>query len=89
MISSFGVAKDDIAKWAGITGAVFSITQSVTAVGWGWVSDRIGRKPSILMGLTTTMLCFLAWGVSTSLPMALTIRAIQGGSNGNGESGVV
>jgi len=84
MIQSFGVEKDQVAKWAGLTGAVFSIAQSITAVPWGWASDRIGRKPSILIGLTCTMICFNFWGMSTSLPMAITVRAIQGGSNGNG-----
>ncbi|EFZ03578.2 major facilitator superfamily transporter [Metarhizium robertsii ARSEF 23] len=29
------------------------------------------------------MACFVVWGVSTSLPMAITVRAIQGASNGN------
>jgi MFS family permease len=84
MIASFGVEKKDVAKWAGATSSVFSLAQSVTAVSWGRASDRFGRKPVILTGLVCTMICFLIWGVSTSLPMAIAIRAIQGASNGNG-----
>ena len=84
MIASFGVDKNDVAKWAGITGAVFSISQSVTAVPWGKASDTFGRKPIILIGLMSTMICFMLWGVSTSLWMALTVRAISGATNGNG-----
>lgn len=84
MVASFGVAEEDVPFWAGLTGSVFSLSQSVTAVPWGRASDRFGRKPIILVGLVCTMLCFLAWGVSTSLAMAITVRAIQGGSNGNG-----
>jgi hypothetical protein len=34
----------------------------------------------------STMVTFLIWGMSTSLPMAITVRAIQGAGNGNGES---
>ncbi|KAH7027754.1 major facilitator superfamily domain-containing protein [Microdochium trichocladiopsis] len=83
MIASFGVDKDAVAQWAGITSAAFSLAQSVTAVWWGRASDRFGRKPVILTGLMCTMLCFLAWGLSTSLTMAITIRAILGASNGN------
>ncbi|KAI6366712.1 hypothetical protein MCOR25_005079 [Pyricularia grisea] len=83
MIASFGVDKDSIAKWAGLTGATFSVCQSLFAVPWGLVSDRIGRKPTILFGLVSTMICFIIWGMSTSLAMAMTIRAIQGASNGN------
>ncbi|RYP41890.1 hypothetical protein DL767_000719 [Monosporascus sp. MG133] len=83
MIASFGVEKKDIAKWAGATSAVFSLAQGVTAVPWGRASDRFGRKPTIIVGLFCTMACFLIWGMSTSLPMAIVIRAIQGASNGN------
>ncbi|KAK4162174.1 MFS general substrate transporter, partial [Cladorrhinum sp. PSN259] len=83
MIASFGVEKDEVARWAGFTGAIFSITQSCTAVAWGRASDKIGRKPTILMGLASTMICFVIWGMSTSLHMAITVRAIMGGGNGN------
>ncbi len=84
MIQGFGVERDDVAKWAGLTGAVFSVCQSVTAIPWGWASDRVGRKPTILVGLICTMICFIFWGMSTSLPMAILVRAVQGASNGNG-----
>ncbi|KAK8104702.1 MFS general substrate transporter [Apiospora kogelbergensis] len=83
MIASFDVPEKDVAKWAGMTSAVFSLAQSVTAVPWGRASDRFGRKPIILIGLLCTMICFLIWGVSTSLAMAITVRAVQGASNGN------
>jgi len=83
MIASFGVEKNEVARWAGFTGAIFSVTQSCTAVAWGRASDKIGRKPTILMGLASTMICFVIWGMCTSLPMAITVRAIMGGGNGN------
>ncbi|KAF7517843.1 hypothetical protein G7054_g13675 [Neopestalotiopsis clavispora] len=83
MIASFGVEKKEVAKWAGATSAVFSLAQSLTAVPWGRASDKVGRKPVIMIGLLCTMTCFLVWGCSTSLAMAITVRAIQGASNGN------
>ncbi|KAI4870183.1 MFS general substrate transporter [Hypoxylon rubiginosum] len=83
MIASFGVERKEVAKWAGITSSVFSLAQSVTAVPWGRASDRFGRKPVVMIGLLCTMICFLIWGMSTSLTMAITVRAIQGASNGN------
>lgn len=86
MIASFGVEQNDVAKWAGLTGAIFSVAQSVTAVAWGRASDKFGRKPVILVGLASTMCCFLLWGMSTSLSMAVAVRAIMGGGNGNGRS---
>jgi MFS family permease len=84
MIESFGVEKKDVARWAGIVSAVFSLSQCVTAIMWGRLSDRIGRKPTILTGLTFTLLFSLMWGLSTSLPMAIISRAFAGAFNGNG-----
>ncbi|PHH67051.1 hypothetical protein CDD81_4446 [Ophiocordyceps australis] len=83
MIRDFGVGQNQVAKWAGITAAIFAISQGLTAVSWGRAADRVGRKPILLCGLFCTMVCFLAWGMSTSLAMAMTVRAIQGFSNGN------
>ncbi|KAN0093711.1 MFS general substrate transporter [Hyaloscypha variabilis] len=83
MIESFGIEKKNVAKWAGITSAVFSLSQCLTAILWGRASDKFGRKPAILVGLTCTMLSSLMWGMSTSLPMAITARALAGGCNGN------
>lgn len=83
MIKSFGVPKNEVAKWAGFTGSIFSVAQSMAAVPWGRASDRFGRKPIILIGLTSTMICFIIWGVSTSLTMAIIVRFIMGAGNGN------
>lgn len=83
MIESFGVAEDDIAWWAGWTSATFSICQGFTGIPWGAASDKFGRKPIILIGLGNTMITMLIWGMSTSLPMAILARALQGLGNGN------
>ncbi|KAH0597885.1 hypothetical protein MHUMG1_04257 [Metarhizium humberi] len=83
MVRDFGIEETEVAKWAGLTSAVFSVFQSFAAVPWGKIADSWGRKPSLITGLVCTMACFVVWGVSTSLPMAITVRAIQGASNGN------
>ncbi|TWU75365.1 hypothetical protein ED733_007134 [Metarhizium rileyi] len=83
MVRNFGVEETEVAKWAGLTSGVFSVFQSIAAVPWGKIADSWGRKPSLVTGLACTMACFVAWGMSTSLPMAITVRAIQGASNGN------
>lgn len=86
MIESFGIDKRDVPKYAGATSAIFSLAQCLTAVLWGRTSDFLGRKPSILIGLTCTMATSLLWGMSSSLPMAITVRALAGAFNGNGMS---
>jgi MFS family permease len=83
MIESFHVPEPDIAFWAGATSAIYSLAQCLTAIAWGTASDRFGRKYIILLGLLNTMVTSLLWGFSTSLPMALTARALSGAGNGN------
>jgi MFS family permease len=83
LMESFGVPKNDIARWAGITSSIFSICQAFTGLVWGAASDRYGRKPIILFGLFNTMWSMLLWGFSVNLPMALAARAFGGLSNGN------
>lgn len=83
MISDFGIPQVDIARWAGLTTAVFAVSQGLAAVPWGRASDRYGRKPVVLFGLASTMICFIVWGMSTSLTMAIIARAVQGAGSGN------
>lgn len=50
---------------------------------WGGLSDRIGRKPVLLLGCAGTVLSLLVVGLSTSFWMALLGRALGGFLNGN------
>lgn len=83
MVKSFGVAEDEIGKWAGICSSMFSLCQAVTGIPWGRFSDVFGRKPAILLGLCSTMITSLMWGFSTNLPMAIIARGLAGAGNGN------
>ncbi|KAI4730231.1 MFS general substrate transporter [Aureobasidium sp. EXF-10728] len=82
MIESLGVPEADVARWAGITVGMFPLAQFLTAVSWGRASDRYGRKPVILLSLTCTMITSLLWGFSSSLGMAIAVRALAGAANG-------
>jgi MFS family permease len=83
MIESLHVPQSEVGKWVGICAAVFSLTQAIMGIPWGRFSDRYGRKPAILLGLTGTMTTNLLWGFSTNLPLAIIARALAGASNGN------
>ncbi|KAL1297957.1 hypothetical protein AAFC00_006466 [Neodothiora populina] len=83
MIASLHVSEDQVPKWAGIAASMFPLAQTMTAVPWGRASDKYGRKPVILLGLTSTMITSLLWGFSRSLPMAIVARALAGAGNGN------
>ena len=83
MIESFGIPKNDIARWAGLTSSIFALCQCLTGIPWGVASDRFGRKPVILTSLINTMITTLVWGFSTSLPMAIVARGLAGAGSGN------
>lgn len=51
---------------------------------WGGLSDRIGRKPVLLLGCAGTMFSLLIVGMSTNFWIALFGRCIGGLLNGNG-----
>ncbi|KAF2859415.1 MFS general substrate transporter [Piedraia hortae CBS 480.64] len=83
MIKSFGVAENEVGKWAGLAAATFSLCQACAGVPWGRFSDVYGRKVAILLGMTSTMVTSLMWGFSVNLPMAIVARALAGIGNGN------
>ena len=83
MIESFDVPKNAVSKWAGITSAVFSLSQAVTGVIWGRASDKYGRKPAILCAMLCTMSTSLLFGFSRSLAWAIIARCLAGASNGS------
>ncbi|KAL8713285.1 MAG: hypothetical protein Q9220_002484 [cf. Caloplaca sp. 1 TL-2023] len=83
MIESFNVPKNQVGRWAGITSAVFSLSQAATGLFWGRASDRFGRKPVILAGMICVMTTGLLFGFSQTLAMAIVARSLAGASNGN------
>lgn len=85
MISSFNITQDDrkIAVYAGMVTSSFAFAEFSTGVMWGRLSDRIGRKPVLILGLAGTGLSMIVFGFAPSLPAALVARALGGLLNGN------
>lgn len=83
MIESFRVPAAEVSTWAGITLAVFSLSQAVTGVLWGRASDRFGRKPVILCGMLCIMTASVCFGFSRDLAWAVVARSLMGASDGN------
>ncbi|KAH0066235.1 MFS general substrate transporter, partial [Aureobasidium melanogenum] len=50
---------------------------------WGRLSDKVGRKPILLMGLAGTGISMIVFGFSPNLTTALIARALGGLLNGN------
>nr|WP_309143113.1 MFS transporter [Domibacillus sp. A3M-37] len=58
--------------------AVYSVMQLLFAPVWGRVSDRIGRKPVMMIGIIGLALSFFLMAVSSSLWMLFAARIIGG-----------
>lgn len=66
---------------------MFSVAQLVSAPYWGRVSDRIGRRPALMIGLGASAVAYLVFAFAQSLELLLLCRLIQGA--GGGTVGVV
>ena len=62
----------------GIFMSAYSIMQFFFAPFWGKLSDRIGRRPVILIGLSGYGLTFLMFGMVNNLYLLIGLRALSG-----------
>ncbi|ORZ03134.1 major facilitator superfamily domain-containing protein [Syncephalastrum racemosum] len=84
MVRDFGLGpEEDVGSYVGFLTAAFSVAQLISAMPFGILSDRAGRRPVVLFGLATTSLGMLAFGVSKSYSFALTTKIISGLLDGN------
>jgi DHA1 family tetracycline resistance protein-like MFS transporter len=63
--------------------ATYSMTQLVSAPFWGRLSDRIGRRPVLLMTLPGAIISYSCLGFADSLWMLFAARAFGGVMAGN------
>ncbi|GIO25436.1 MFS transporter [Ornithinibacillus bavariensis] len=62
----------------GLLMAVYSLMQFLFAPMWGRISDRVGRKPVMMIGIFGLSLSFFLLAISTSLWMLFAARIIGG-----------
>lgn len=84
MASTFPEVKDgQVGLYVGLIASSFALAQFATNFFWGWLSDRIGRKPVVLTGTLLTACCFVAFGFCRTLWQAILVQALMGFVNGN------
>jgi len=67
--------------------AAFTVAQLLSAPMWGRFSDRVGRRPALLIALTASAAAYLIFGFADSLWLLFLSRVVQGA--GGGTVGVI
>ena len=67
----------------GLLSTSFSAAQFLFAPFWGRLSDRIGRRPVILMGLAGSAVSYAVFALAESLPMLFAARIMSGIAGAN------
>jgi multidrug resistance protein len=71
----------------GLLVSAYAIAQLLSAPFWGRVSDRYGRRPALLVGLSAQVVAYIVFAYADTLWLLLLSRLIQGG--GGGTVGVI
>jgi MFS family permease len=75
--------KQDASFYSGLLVSAFAFAEASSAMVWGSISDRVGRKPIILVALGGTALSSLLFGFAKNYWLAFFARVVGGLLNGN------
>ncbi|EAA29075.1 hypothetical protein GE21DRAFT_12 [Neurospora crassa] len=84
MVASFDEIPDgDEGLYVGLLASAFALAQLVTNLFWGYLSDRIGRKPVMFAGSLLLMGCFVCFGFCKTYVQLIMVHVAMGLLNGN------
>jgi DHA1 family tetracycline resistance protein-like MFS transporter len=72
-----------VALWVGILASAYSLCALLAAPALGALSDRLGRKPVLIVSLLGSAAGFLIFGIGGALWVLLLARVIDGLTGGN------
>jgi len=88
MVSSFmsePTDASDVVRTVGILIGLYSLCEVLFSPLWGYLSDKVGRRPVLLIGLAGSAVAPIIFGLARALPMAFFGRGLDGffcGNNG-------
>lgn len=83
MVDSLAPSGEPIGRWVAGLMAAYAGAMFIFSPFWGSLSDRIGRRPVLMIGLVGNSVAFVLFGLSSSLMMALFARLFAGIVNAN------
>ncbi|KAL2157085.1 hypothetical protein VTH06DRAFT_7041 [Thermothelomyces fergusii] len=84
MVASFDEIPDgDVGLYVGLLASAFALAQLATNLLWGYLSDRVGRKPTMLLGTSLLMVCFVCFGFCGTFAQLIMVHVAMGLLNGN------
>ncbi|ESK95906.1 member of major facilitator superfamily multidrug- dha1 sub-family [Moniliophthora roreri MCA 2997] len=86
LVSELDITGGDERKvgyYAGLIESLFFVTEAFTVLQWSRLSDRIGRKPVLLIGLAGSGISMLSFGLQRSFWGLVIARCLTGLLNGN------
>jgi len=72
-----------VALWVGVLASAYSLCALLAAPALGALSDRVGRKPVLLVSLVGSAVGFIIFGIGGALWVLLLGRVIDGLTGGN------
>ncbi|KAK4199160.1 major facilitator superfamily domain-containing protein [Triangularia verruculosa] len=84
MVASFPeIPSGQEGMYVGLLASAFAMAQLATNLLWGWLSDRMGRKPVMLIGTSLLAGCFCFFGLCTTYVQLIMVHIAMGLLNGN------
>lgn len=83
LVGEFTSGRDTQAYWFGVLMVTFGLAQFVCAPLLGALSDRYGRRPVLLLGISGLGLTYLVTGLTHSLAVLVAVRLLGGALSAN------
>ncbi len=75
---SVGISRETMAIHISLLTSIYALAQFIFAPFWGQWSDRVGRRPLILLGIAGSAIAQVLFGLASSLTMLYIVRALGG-----------